>query len=324
MKNSPQIYRQILLLSLVVLMIPMIVFPAQLGTDLASTSTTNFVLELVFYILVAYFFNRKAALTSLIKTAGFCLLYRVTLGATLGLLIVVMYQMNLKAAITLGIFSYIPAILLHISTVPFILKPGVIGWLEEGEEIDSKRVVANVSQEKMGSTSFVATKSRIAISDEPSESPQEKPKTIDYSPKETGETPLIGSDGFDKAVRYVGGDGSVMLAAVIDEDGLLMGNFKRGNFDADDVSPFALPLINRNQQPLQRLGLNHPEKIEFSFENRRVIVAPVEQFTLMVVSERTADDVLNIRINQGLDIIRNYIAERYSGSLIGNAENVYA
>jgi hypothetical protein len=43
----------------------------------------------------------------------------------------------------------------------------------------------------------------------------------------------------------------------------------------------------------------------------------------MVVSERATDDVLNIRINQGLEMIRRYVAERYSEKLIGNSEKAY-
>jgi hypothetical protein len=311
MDINSRVTRQMLLISLVVLMIPMIIFPERLGTMLAEASFAKFLLELAFYVMIIYFFNRKAPLANLIKSAALCMLYRFGLGTIFGLLIVVMYSLNFNVAITLGTVSYIPAIVLHVIVTPFIVRPIFSKWLlkPETDEFDSN-VVMDI--EKIGVTSFAATKD----------------KTLDTShPDSDGEFPTepvkTSNNGFAKAVNYIGEDGSVMVAAVVDNEGLLLANFKRGSIEIEDLSPFANLLIDKNVEQLSRLGLNSPEKIEYVFENRKLIIANENEYLLMVVSERTADDVLNIRINQGLEIIRNFVANRYSDKLIGNGEKSY-
>jgi hypothetical protein len=66
-----------------------------------------------------------------------------------------------------------------------------------------------------------------------------------------------------------------------------------------------------------------PQKIEYIFKEDKIIIAGEKSYCLFVVSERTADDIINIRINQGLEMIKKYVAERYSEKLIGNAESIY-
>jgi hypothetical protein len=43
----------------------------------------------------------------------------------------------------------------------------------------------------------------------------------------------------------------------------------------------------------------------------KMVVAFESDFALMVVSERQLTDTLNIRVTQGLEIVRKYMAERY-------------
>ena len=56
-----RIGRQILLYSLLLMIIPMIIFPEKFGSSLGKASLINAMFELVFYGLVIYFFNRKAS-----------------------------------------------------------------------------------------------------------------------------------------------------------------------------------------------------------------------------------------------------------------------
>jgi len=318
MDINSRITRQMLLISLVVLMIPMIIFPERLGTVLAEASFSKFLLELTFYVLIIYFFNRKAPLGNLIKSGLLCLSYRFGLGILFGLLIVIMYSLSFKAALTLGTISYLPAIVLHVIVTPFIVRPIFSRWLLP-EKSDEEDVNSGVDIDKFGVTSFVATKENVATF---SQADSDDKQSEEHLQKIT-ETIKVGDNGFAKAVKYIGEDGSVIVAAVIDNEGLLLANFKRGDIDTEDLSPFANLLIDKNVEQLKRLGLNSPEKIEYVFENRKMTIANEKKYLLMVVSERTADDVLNIRINQGLDMIRKFVANRYSEKLIGNAEKSY-
>lgn len=317
MDIDSRVTRQMLLISLVVLMIPMIIFPERLGTMLARASFAKLLLELAFYVMIIYFFNRKAALAKLLKSASLCVLYRFGLGTIFGLLIILMYSLNFKVAIILGTISYLPAIVLHIIVTPFVVRPIFSKWLlpEKSDEEDTTAM----DIDKVGVTSFVVTKNSVSTFSQP----DVDIKQFEESKQKNSEPIKANDNGFARAVRYIGEDGSVIVAAVIDNEGLLLANFKRGNIDAEDLSPFANLLIDKNVEQLKRLGLNSPEKIEYVFENRKMIISNENNYLLMVVSERTADDVLNIRINQGLDIIRKFVANRYGEKLIGNAEKSY-
>ena len=138
-----------------------------------------------------------------------------------------------------------------------------------------------------------------------------------------GQSAKTNENGFQNAINYIGENGSVYMAALVDFEGLLLAGFKRGNYEPEDIAPFALPLASRNADTYKRLNLTIPEKTDLMFEDKRMIIASEQHYTLIVISERTMDDVLNIRINQGLEMIRMYTAERYSEKLIGNAERIY-
>ncbi|HKK21787.1 MAG TPA: hypothetical protein VJ983_09970, partial [candidate division Zixibacteria bacterium] len=71
-----RIARQILLFSLLVLIIPMILFPERLGTTLAKASLVYVLFELVYYGIVSFILNRHASLVQLAQAAGLCIVYR--------------------------------------------------------------------------------------------------------------------------------------------------------------------------------------------------------------------------------------------------------
>lgn len=320
MQLSARIIRQMLLLTLLALIVPMVIFPERLGMDLVKASFLNAMFELVFYGVVLYFLNRKLNLVQLVQASAVCLVYRFGMGLLFGLLVVAMYPMNVSIAISLGMSSYLPAILLHIAATPFILKPVMDSQFGKKQSVIQperapEKPTAKVSIEDSGSMVFTTSKNV----KRPSESPRITPKF--ESPK--AESVGHADNGFDMATRYIGEDGSVIMAAVIDNEGLMLGNFTRGDFEAEDIAPFGLEILKTNDYQLRRIGFVKPEKLEYQFEGNKIIIASEQAYKLMVMSERTVDDVLNIRINQALEIIRKYVAERYSEELVGNAERIY-
>ena len=123
MKRSENTGQRVLLFSLAALIIPMLAFPANFGMQLAKGSLIHALFELVYYGFITFVFYRRSALIELVQFAGICLVYRLTLGAFFGVLVAAMYSMDLVVSVTLGMSSYLPAILLHIGLTPFILLP---------------------------------------------------------------------------------------------------------------------------------------------------------------------------------------------------------
>ena len=322
--------RQMILFTLIVLIIPMILFPVLLGTEFMKSSLMEasfaFVLaELVFYGFCIYFFNKDTNLTKLAINSAICLVGRYVLGAVLGLLIAAMYAMNVGIAIKFGAISFWPSVALHIASVPFILKP--LFTTEKSERKSQAKAATSATTQNSANKSTEKSHAFVKPEGTKKESVEIK---ADYSnfqsytppPKRTFSNASV-EDGFSKAVNYIGENGSTLMAAVIDQEGLLLGSYQRSLFEAEDVAPLVLPIITQNSASLGKMQLSIPEKTEMVFENQKLTIASEKYYTLVVISERSVDDILSIRINQALEMIRIYMAERYSEKLIGNAERIY-
>lgn len=323
MEISGRIARQILIFSLLVLVVSMLMFPMKYGTDLPDAPLVNVGAELVFYGLVIHLLNRKLLPLQLVSSAGLCLVYRFALGAVLGVAIAAIYDWQLKVALLAGMGSYLPGMLLQVVATPFILRP-VVKSLHASRP-GSRPAGANMQSSAMDTTtsSFAASKGK-GYRTSGRVSPTDSTWRAGADAPGSGATGIGGdSNGFERATRYIGEDGSVLMAAVVDTEGLLLGNFCRRGVDADDWAPFALLLVEQNCQTLTRFGCTMPEKMDLFLKDKKVVVAREDAYCLMVVAERSTEDVLNIRINQGLEIVRKYVAERYSDKLIGNVEKTY-
>ncbi len=319
---------QLQLFSLICLIVPMIVYPAMLGTDLQKFSLTYIACEVMFYVIVTYVLYRQVTFFQAIQISGLCLIYRLLLGSVFSFLLAVVHSISINISFTLGMFGYLPSLLLHIVATPLILKPTLDGAYSESSEGRFSRTV-----EKSSSVTSDSEFSPMGYSKE-----RKSPKTVsraisnpvfakkplEYkSGKETQYT-SVDLNGFDKATKYLGEDGSVRLAAVLDNEGLLLSNFTRGGLVAEDIAPFALTIAAACADKIGRLEFDAPERIEFMLKNERIVLATEEHWTFMIIAERRGDDMLDIRIMQAIEMIKKYTSERYSQKLHPIMEKSYA
>lgn len=326
MEISGRIARQIVLLSLTLLLVPTVAFPELFGTSLMKTSMVFVMYELVFYGFVLYFMRRESTLIQLIQWASVCLVYRLMLGAAFGLLCSAMYLMDVAVSVTLGMSGYVPGILLHIVSVPFVLRPAIL----PAPSAVLKPVSMNAPDQPVV-TSLAASKAR-GFSTGSTPAPMasisvEEVKPGSKAPIRTYDTVSTHSGveltGFDRAVRYIGEDSSVLMAAVVDHEGLVLGSFHRDEWAAEDWAPYGLLLADVGHSFAARTSWGDPEKADFYFAEKRVVVAREGFCRLVVFGDRHTDEILNIRINQALEMIRKYVAERYGEMSTANAESVY-
>lgn len=329
MKRSENTGQRVLLFSLVALIIPMIAFPTNFGMQLAKGSLIHALFELVYYGFITFAVYRRNVLLELVQFAGICLVYRLALGALFGILISAMYSMGLMVSITLGMSSYLPAILLQIGLAPFILRPVAKKFFDEPRVIPEIPGAATLAAAPdQGLTSIAVSKERGVYRQTPSPALRHEPEAYaDTRQRETGDgltrSGAGDQSGFERAVRYIGEDGSVQMAVVVDSEGLLVANFCRGDVDPDTWGPLALLLVESNLQVLARGNLGDPVKIDMLLQERRVVVALASDYYLMAVSERHQDDMLPIRVNQAQDIINKYVSERYGVTPNPNAEKIH-
>lgn len=327
MELNGQINRRIIIFSLGAIILPLLAFPARLGTEIARASLINSLYELVYFGVVIYVFHRRTTLLKLVQGAGVCLIYRLALGAVFGLLVAAVYSMQLRVSLTLGMSGYLPAIFFHVALAPFILKPVVSQLYPERGERRSPTVPLNApprAEEK--SIPPVATRSH-PVADPQSTPAFATPRRVEaaVSPKRTEASSGTAREasGFSRAVSYVGEHVSVNLAVVVDDEGLLLAGAKRGQIDLEEWAPLALLLVDGSRPVLQRGQMTGLEKIDVILREKRLIVARQEGCYLLVVAERHDDDLLNIRINQALEMIGRFVSERYGSKMNPNAERIH-
>lgn len=326
MEFTSRTINRTVLMSLIILVIPMVTFPSLLGTELAKASLTAFLIELVVYAVLVFFIRSQANLIQLAQTAGICLIYRLILGTIFGLLISVMYAMRVTVSVPLGLISYLPAVILQVLATPFILLP----IIDQIIPSNRRRLVVQPPTSDIDISMTIGTgssKNSVVRSNRPAGAGAGTRNEIPMGLKRTSihtASPLVRElTGFDRATRYLGEDGSVQLAAVVDREGLLVSNFCRGDIIAEDWAPLAILFGDATAAVLDRAKLGSADKVDLLVNDRHVVVVDVDGFKMMVVAERRGDDLLGVRINQGIEIIRKFIKERYSKLRESNLEKSY-
>lgn len=313
-----------LLATLGLIVAPLLVFPEALGLPLALDVSANIALELLFYGLVLLALLRGQTMIEWFRSILLCFAYRLAIGAVFGFIVALAYGLQFSVALQLGAFSYLPALLVHALATPFVLRT----WLEVPRRLLASRPAPAASGTAdyipTGGTSIVLTRDRKSRPVVPQQSSThgEMPRIIGRSSESAYASPGEVT-GFDRAVRYVGEHLSVQLAAVVDKEGLLLSNFRRGTVVAEDWAPLALVFIETNRTVLDRYGLTVADKIDLVLKDRHVVVARDDQFTLLVVADRQVDETLNIRIHQALEAMRRFVAERYGKVAEINAERAH-
>ncbi len=328
MNLSSETTKRLLMYSLILLIVPLILFPERLGTYLQDYSATNIVLELLFYLLLTFVLYRQGNAMQMVAIAFIGLGYRLLISSIFSVLLSSFYDISSGVALSLGMYGYLPSLLLQIFATPFILKIAMDDVFFSRPRVRRAQPSesAQADSVKAGTSTFVVTKEKLATRpDSPPPRPVQTQSSLQNRPA-TAESPVIGGDaqGFDKATRYIGEHSSVKLAAVVDHEGLLLSNFTRGGIIAEDVAPFALLIKANGAGSMNFLSYGCPERVEFQLSNDRIVLCYEESYCLMVIAERHNDDLLNIRINQAMEMVKKYMSERYGEMLHPAMEKSYA
>ncbi len=329
MQVNGQVGSRTVLYSLILLIVPMVAFPQQFGTPLLHMSVTYGVAELAFYLAVSYFMFRSAGTGRILGAAAAFVLYRMVVGALLGVLILALYPLSVGATFELALFSYAPAAFLHVLATPFVFGPvmkNLLGSPRHERTIMRENIVRD--QPSTGMRSIVISKNKGIVTEAnigrpPVQAEDEMRRATDEAPDADQSSGPQEQSGFERATRYLGENGSVYLAAVVDNEGLLLANFKRGDVVAEDFAPLTLLFFDSTRRILEKARLSGAEKIDINLKDKRIVVARDQQFSLMVLAERQSDDNLNIRIIQAMDMIRRYHSERYASRQTVNAERIH-
>lgn len=316
----------IILLSGIVIIIPMVVFPARLGMDISTGSFAYAIVEILWYAAVFFVMRSHASILQVFQGAGLTFLYRIVVGTIFGLFISIMYGVNLSAALSLGVSRYFPAILLHIITAPFIMKTVYLAIL--GEDVSGGRrphkYVPRTTEREENPVDqpYFPRKGEAKTSNTGAVGISESAKLVAESRPEM----VLGQDinGFERAVRYLGELGAVKLAAVVDKEGLSVATYLHGDVDIEKWTPLAELFKEVNNNIIKR-NYESPDlqRIDLYVGSERICVLEVSGFSVMVISNREEDELLGVRLHQAAEMVRKYISERYGRILSSGPEEKY-
>jgi len=319
-----QTKRVILLFSLILMIIPMVIFPKRLGLPLISGSAVYMLYEFVFYGLVLYFFRRQTKLVTVLIGSALTLVYRMGLGAGFGLTIIIMYNIDSTIAFSLGMGKYLPAVLLHVLAAPFVMHSVYMGLADKLSP--RRRPVYRREVSRPAAVKTEEATKPVTPSNENIPAPVSGISSRKSASQRKGSETAVDSDNqFERAVSYIGESGAVRMALLVDEEGLPLARFSRCDEDPELWAPLSIILegANRNllHQYSRRGGI--PDRIDIGTRNMRIILRRIEHVTLMVLAEQNVDETILIRIAQAADMVRKYMSERYSPALFARVEERY-
>lgn len=320
---------QVLVYSLALVAIPAFVFPRHPGTALAEGWALSILFEMVFYGFILFLMRRDANMTVIALGVGLVLIYRITLGAAFGLLLIMAYGLRSYDALILGMAKYMPAVIIHAIAAPFVLRPVFLGLADS--LIPTRKSTRVASQPRMTSETYTPAKQTGFA--EPKMRPTVSVAKLDDIgtglPHRGGKrfevrTHAGGDNQFDRAVAYVGELAAVRMVLLVDNEGLTVARFNRSQEDVEHWAPMANLLENSNRSMFDRFENKEDlEKIDICTKNLRLICRRVDHIILMILAEQSIDETIHIRLAQAADMVRKHMTERYSPGLFARAEEHY-
>ncbi len=352
MRNREPNYQLLVLLTMLMVVAPLLLYPIQFGLPLLFLSLPIVIgLEAIYSFVVWRFGFGVTESGTLVSRIGMTLAYRGVCALLLALTFLVAYETEFVNALSLAGWNYLPALLIQALAAPWVLgsiQPGTPAAKRDSQRIiiDGHRpelsrplpsderanhgpLVTFTNAESREQTARETSETEMPWlssirSDRPKESsrPQPMPST-NWQQSSLNARPFGDLTGFDRATRYIGEHGSVLLACVVDHEGLVLSRYARGPLDAEEWAPMAIQLFDSSRHLLQKRGVNAPEKVDLTMNDKRVIAAREGEMVVLVIADRHGDETLPVRIHQSLETIARYMQERYPAAVGLKTEKSY-
>lgn len=121
---------------------------------------------------------------------------------------------------------------------------------------------------------------------------------------------------FQVSVDYVTEYSGVKGAVIADQEGLVMATSPQDGVDAELYAAIGLNLVEIMDKNLARLIDPGCEFLSVKTGKDWITVARTSVFYLIVVADRKADDLINVRISRSIKMISSYMKEKYPAQLI--------
>jgi predicted regulator of Ras-like GTPase activity (Roadblock/LC7/MglB family) len=297
----------ILLVSFFIMVVPLSLFPRDLGLKWDSSLSIHLLIEICWYALILTVILHKPSLEQIVTLTIITFTYRMILGVGFTALLWIMLSQPWFGAIKLGIYGYIPAFMLQVVMAPFIVK--------------SIRGGSMNKKSKIGPVFYPQQKKNLNIN---SSSPPERI----LSEKSTGRGSLTGErdlksgrvDSLEGILGYLKEYSGVKTAILVDEEGLVVAKDASSDQEAEEMASYARCLKGANDQVLEKMGEQTAERVNIHTLSLWICLNQIGRFLLVVVADHNTDELLSVRIMQSLTSIKRHIAERYQENILKEVE----
>ncbi|OGC76285.1 MAG: hypothetical protein A2145_01995 [candidate division Zixibacteria bacterium RBG_16_40_9] len=283
--NKVRETRTVILWGLFLILVPLFFYPYSQKWQLPVSWITVLIFEMIFYFAVWFFTNPGNWGRSLANTF-WSLCFRFSEATLFGILLWVMFSLNLGLSFKQGFAYFLPAVVLHVLTAPFLLKP----LLKPARVIH--RPPAEFTKDRLIEVDKIVA--------EKSDPVFHKEKGWEISESYLEE--ILGS-----LTNYPGVDASLL----VDQEGLVIAKNCKNNFDWESWAPLPLILELSTCQALSRIREKNIMRMDIFSNSFWISIHKVYSFSLITVSEKSTDEILNVRIEKVCERIKKYLNERY-------------
>lgn len=300
--------RHVVLIALIVAALPMLIYPNDFGVTFQMSMVWYTLLELTYYFSVGLILNRRRSVAYTGVAALLTLVSRLVVSAAFLLLLMVLEQMSVSAALTNAIDTFKPAILLFSVTAPFLFNSTIQTMLPSR--------VGKRHLRKSGTAPIIYTSTSTPIM-----------RPSPHVPT-NATTQRTGSDLYDHtfngAVQHVGGYSGVMCAMLIDDDGLPVAAWSRGEWDEESWSALSKKIVDDLLETNIRTGTSPLNTIEYTAGAHRFCLYRAANMWLLSIADRESDELEKIRLHQAVEMIERYCQEKFSNLYSSEAGRQYA
>lgn len=295
------------LVSLFIVVVPLSLFPRDLGLKWDSSLSLHLLAEICWYALILTAALHKPSLEQIITVTIMSFTYRVILGVGFAALLYLMLSEPWSGSLKLGIYGYTPAYVLQVVMAPFIIKSISGGSMNKKSKIEP--------------FFYPQQKKNLNVN---SPSPPERI----FSEKSTGRGFLTGErdlksgrvDSLEGILGYLKEYSGVKTAILVDEEGLVVAQDASSAQEAEMMASYARYLKEANDKVLRKMGEKMSERVNIHTPSLWICLNQIGRFLLVVAADHNTDELLSVRIMQSLTSIKRHIAERYQENILKEVE----
>lgn len=300
--------RHLALVTLIIAILPMLIYPNSLGLDFHLGVVWYIALELVYFYVVAMLVFKRKSVMRAIGAASLYLLGRFTLSLVLFGFLLALERIAVGKALNLAFSGFKPALLLFSLLSPFLYNSTIKGMFS------SSSIRTGIRKFKSTTTGHPSAPARIIG--------RTDAVTVPISVQRTSGEYLNRS--FDDAMKHIGSYSGVLCAMLVDNEGLRVAGWNRGDYDEEMWGALARKIVDDVEETSLRARTSRLETLEFSSGEQRFSLVRVADMWLLAIADAASDDLEKIRLHQAAEMIMRHCQERFKSIYSTDTGRKYA